>query len=371
MSSYRNYYQSSRRKRWLFLSLLLLVGYTIFFIDTIIEDIQRRRLEIRADSANKRHKVEAFKFTPPNSPTVAEPEALIDIPHLENGKDVSITVNQIPFLGIQQLRSIFPLQMTKPQGDRDNERQMLQWVFDRRTIHYQAVCYQIDQLFRTFFLLILLGCIIVHTNPNDFVLPFIGIAVPRFWLHLFIPLSMLTFWLLFGYRSFSAIDSRASLHIIGKEIENLSSFKHIDPYHSIVHALDDIGYIDAWSNFFLVFYVKLESSFIAPMCILFLIYGGLLGCLHASMIVMYITMARRFPSHRKLTFSLLSVTIVMLILSHFTFYIALRYAFSLQVWIWLCCLWCLFLHQLIWRPKIRDCQNEESDGPKPLIVLPP
>jgi hypothetical protein len=126
---------------------------------------------------------------------------------------------------------------------------------------------------------------------------------------------MLTFWLLFGYRSLSAIDSRASLHIIGQEIEKVSSSKFIDPYHSIVHALDDIGYIDAWSNFYLNFYEKLDASFIAPMLILFVIYGGILGSLHASMIVMYSTMARRFPLNKRLSRILLGLTVVMLILS--------------------------------------------------------
>ncbi len=158
-------------------------------------------------------------------------------------------------------------------------------IFNARLEQYQSTSTDIRTMMYGMVVVSGISIFTTLTKPREFELPFLGLKAKTLWLRWGCAAVLMYLWLHFGYALHTAIVSRVFLLDLGNVIEtSLSSeFAKEDPLR---FAIEDGGIGD----FFFYIYAHPEPHTRAPFnlfqswAIVHLLYGGLLGVAHASIL---------------------------------------------------------------------------------------
>jgi hypothetical protein len=231
----------------------------------------------------------------------------------------------------------------------DKFRDLLMFLYNQRKEHYFHTVSTLNTAINSLAIADLLALLLLYFQSPNPDLDVFGLKVPKLSIYVILPITILYFWLLFGWSVFSAIDSRQSLFHLSRAIEKTylnDNHVSVSNTQSSKNSLEDIGIVDAWSNVFLGFYAdnydilmskketnirnngklaKLNSESITVAISLFIIFGGLQGVSMGCAIGMiYFYRARINQSRITVIFEIIAV--LYFLLSHLTFIVAMPYS---------------------------------------------
>ena len=239
-------------------------------------------------------------------------------------------------------------------------RDLLIFLYNQRKEHYFRTVSTLNTAINSLAIADLLALLLLYFQSPNPDLDVFGLKVPKLSIYVILPITILYFWLLFGWSVFAAIDSRQSLFHLSRAIEKsyLNDNKiSISNTQSSKNSLEDIGIVDAWSNVFLGFYAdnydtlmskkeadirrngklaKFNSESIAVAISLFIIFGGLQGVSMGCAIGM-IYFYRARINQRRITVIFEIVAVLYFLLSHLTFISAMPYSAIYVSSIWFSC----------------------------------